>query len=253
MIGARQLRVLGFSRDQIAWRVRTGALIPRFRGVYAVGHTALSFRGHCIAALLAVGDDAALSHETAAHLRTLLPTQPPFIDVTTTGRRPRSRDGLRVHEGEVETIRHEGLLMTTPRQILHDLRHHPRIASMTSEALYLKLIDRAEAPGAAPTRSELERRMLRLIERARLPAPRCQYAVGPYTADFAWPEHRVIAETDGYAAHGHRHAFERDRARDAWLSAQGYVVVRFTWRQLRDEPAVVVARLAAVLARSVAA
>ena len=66
----------------IARRVKRGALIRQFRGVYAVGHEALTFRARCIAALLAVGDDAALSHETAAHLRTFLPTQPPFIDVT---------------------------------------------------------------------------------------------------------------------------------------------------------------------------
>lgn len=253
VVGVRQLLVLGLSRDQVAWRVRTGALIPRFRGVYAVGHTALSFRAHCIAALLAVGDDAALSHETAAYLRTILPTQPPFIDVTTTGRRPRDRKGLRVHEGAVETTRHERLLMTTPEQTLHDLRQHPRIASMTAEALYLGLIEPQSEPHDAPTRSELERRMLWLIRRAGLPLPQCQHRIGPYTVDFYWAGSRVIVETDGFAAHGHRRSFEHDRARDAWMLSQGYVVIRFTWRQLRDEPTVVVARLAAVLARSAAA
>jgi very-short-patch-repair endonuclease len=245
--------VLGLSRDQIAWRVHTGALIPRFRGVYAVGHAALSFRAHCIAALLAVGDDAALSHETAAYLWQLIRTQPLVIDVTTPGRRPRSRPGLRVHCGPVDTTRRDGLLLTTAQQTLHDLRRHPHVEAMTSEALFLALIDRTAAPASAPTRSELERRMLRLIDGARLPAPLCQHSIGPYTADFYWPEHRVIAETDGYAAHGHRRSFEHDRARDAWLLSQGYVVIRFTWRQLRDEPTVVVARLAAVLARSAAA
>ena len=246
MIGTDQLHLLGFSRHQIAWRVKTGVLIPVWRGVYAVGHAALSFRARCIAALLAIGDDAAISHEAGAYLRTLVPAEPPFIDVTTCGRRPRDRPGLRVHEGTPETTRHEGLLITTPRQTLHDLRHHPRIASMTSEALFLRLIDEPAGPGAAPTRSELERRMLRLIDRAGIARPRCQVPVGPFTADFLWPDERVIVETDGWESH--RLRFHRDRARDAWLIARGYVVVRFTWPQLHDAPLLVAAQLATVLA-----
>ncbi|MET0683982.1 MAG: DUF559 domain-containing protein [Solirubrobacteraceae bacterium] len=246
VIGSRQLYLLGFSRNQVAHRVETGVLVPMWRGVYAVGHEALTFRARCIAALLAVGDDAALSHETAAFLRTLLPTQPPFIDVTTRQRRPRSRPGLIVHRGDIEITRHAGLLMTTPAQTLHDLRRHPRIASMTSEALYLRLIE--TTPGDAPTRSELERRMLRLIDQAGIERPRCQHRIGPYTADFLWPAERVIVETEGWDGHRHELAFHRDRRRDAWLAAHGYVVIRFTWPQLRDEPLTVVAHLAAVLA-----
>jgi very-short-patch-repair endonuclease len=248
VVSARQLHVLGLSDDQVAWRVKRSALVRLFRGVYAVGHEALTFRAGCIAALLAVGDDAALSHSTAAHLWTFLPTRPPFVDVTVPGRRPRSRPGLLVHSGDVEVARHEGLLMTTPRQTLHALRRHPRIASMTSEALYLALIEPATAPDDAPARSELERRMLRLIRQAGLEHPECQARIGPYTADFLWPAARLIAETDGWAAHRHELAFHRDRRRDAWLLARGYVVIRFTWPQLRDEPYTVVARLAAVLA-----
>ena len=246
VVGRDQLVALGFERGVIARRVKRGALIRQFRGVYAVGHEALTFRARCIAALLAVGDDAALSHETAAHLRTFLPTRPPSIDVTVPGRRPRSRPGLVVHGGDAEVARHDGLLMTTPEQTLHDLRRHPRIASMTSEALYLRLIP--PPPGAAPTRSELERRMLRLIEQAGIERPRCQAPIGRYTADFLWPDVRVIVETDGWDGHRHELAFHRDRRRDAWLLAHGYVVIRFTWPQLRDEPLTVVARLAAVLA-----
>jgi very-short-patch-repair endonuclease len=68
--------------------------------------------------------------------------------------------------------------------------------------------------------------------------------------DFLWPEQRLIVETDGFGAHGTRRAFERDRQRDARLQAAGYRVLRFTWRQLLDEPEVVAARLAAALALS---
>jgi very-short-patch-repair endonuclease len=246
VVGLDQLRVLGWSEDQVAWRLKRRVLIPVWRGVYAVGHEALSFRGRAIAAQLAIGDDAALSREAAAHLRLLLPTPPPVIDVTTPGRRARSRPGLITHAGDVETERHQGLLITTPEQTLHDLRRHPRIASMTSEALYLGLIPPASAPDDAPTRSKLERRMLKLIARAGLPRPQCQHPIGPYTADFHWPASRVIAETDGWE--GHRFRFQRDRARDAFLLARGHVVIRFTWAQLRDEPVKVAAQLAALLA-----
>ena len=90
--------------------------------------------------------------------------------------------------------------------------------------------------------------MLRLIEQAGIERPRCQAQIGRYTADFLWPAARVIVETDGWNGHRHELAFHRDRRRDAWLLAHGYVVIRFTWPQLRDEPLTVVAQVAAVLA-----
>jgi very-short-patch-repair endonuclease len=65
--------------------------------------------------------------------------------------------------------------------------------------------------------------------------------------DALWPELRVIVECDGWGAHGHRAAFDRDRARDARLAALGHVVLRFTWRQLTRDPLLVAARLSAVL------
>jgi len=101
----------------------------------------------------------------------------------------------------------------------------------------------------APTRTEIERRMLTVIRRAGLPAPKVNHPIRPYVVDFAWLDHRVLVETDGYGVHGHRSAFENDRARDADLHAQGYAVLRFTWRQIADEPLQVAARLAQTLAR----
>lgn len=105
----------------------------------------------------------------------------------------------------------------------------------------------AEASGER-NRLEAEKRMAALIKNAKLPRPRPNAPVGPYTVDFLWPEHRVIVEIDGFATHGKRRSFESDRARDADLGSQGYAVVRFTWRQIVGEPYVVVARLAARLA-----
>ncbi|MGH2993241.1 MAG: endonuclease domain-containing protein [Solirubrobacterales bacterium] len=106
-----------------------------------------------------------------------------------------------------------------------------------------------EVPGGpAATRSEAERRLLRLVRAAELPVPRVNARLGRYEVDFMWREQRLVAEVDGYAYHANRRAFERDRERDAALAAAGYTVLRLTWRQLVNTPEAVVARLAAVLA-----
>jgi very-short-patch-repair endonuclease len=73
-------------------------------------------------------------------------------------------------------------------------------------------------------------------------------AVGGHTVDFLWRDRRVIVETDGWQAHRGRVAFEGDRARDARLRLVGYTVVRFTYRQVTEEPAVVAETLRALLA-----
>jgi very-short-patch-repair endonuclease len=74
--------------------------------------------------------------------------------------------------------------------------------------------------------------------------------VGGRMVDFLWPDHRVVVETDGWQTHAHRAAFEDDRARDAMLAAAGYAVVRFTWRQVRNDAIKVVVQTAQVLARA---
>jgi very-short-patch-repair endonuclease len=99
------------------------------------------------------------------------------------------------------------------------------------------------------TRSDLERDMYALCEAHDLPRPSVNSPVGPYEADFAWRAQRLIVEVDTYRYHGTRPAFERDRARDAGLTAAGWRVVRFTDRQIHGDPAAV----GAVLARLVSA
>jgi very-short-patch-repair endonuclease len=89
------------------------------------------------------------------------------------------------------------------------------------------------------TRSELERLFLRLCRRRRLPEPEVNARLSGYEVDFLWRRHRLVVETDGFRHHGNRNAFEDDRARDAHLQSLGYRVVRFTFRQVRDTPAVV--------------
>ena len=90
--------------------------------------------------------------------------------------------------------------------------------------------------GRLITRSELEERFLTLVLDAGFPRPRTNATVGPYVVDFLWPDHRLIVETDGAATHATPTAFHADRRRDAELAGRGYRVLRFTWRQVRDEP-----------------
>jgi very-short-patch-repair endonuclease len=235
-----------------------------------------------MAAVLACGNGAVLSHRSAAALWSVGPytIDGDPIDVTVVGPRRGCRPGIRAHhvrslEGdEVTTL--QRIPITAPARTLLDLA---RVASareleaavaeaerryLTTErellALFARhrarrgtralrhLLDRGTRP--ALTRSEAEKRCLGLIRRARLDPPEVNVRLGPYEVDFLWREQRLVVEVDGFAYHSDRAAFERDRRRDADLAALGYTVVRVTWRQLVDEPAAVVARVAQALARS---
>jgi very-short-patch-repair endonuclease len=258
VVSRAQLLRIGARPEAIKTALRAGRLIVLHRGVYAVGHTALTTRSHARAALLAAGPHAGLSHRTAAHLLNLTPSMPPFVEVTTSARARRSRPGLVIHQTTrpLDTRSLDGLPVTTPLRTLTDLRRHADIDRLCSEALVLRLVTEAQleragllAPDVAMTRSELERAFRRIVRRAGLPQPRSNLVIAGRERDFAWPDLDVVVETDGWHAHGTRPAFERDRSRDAELAARGYAVLRFTYRQVRDEPVRVAALLAPVLRR----
>jgi very-short-patch-repair endonuclease len=247
--GRRQLAAIGFTRNEIDNRILRRRLIAVHQGVYAVGHEALSDRGRMIAALIATGPGAFLSHRAAAYLWKLTPSLPPFIDVTLTDRAPRRRRGLHIHQAQrLDTTIHQQLPTTTPLQTIAQLPPHERDRAR-AEALVLKLIPRSADDHAEPTRSELERALLPALKKARLPRPVAGAEILGYTVDFSWPDHKLIVETDGWGAHGNRRAFEDDRARDATLHAHGYTVVRFTWRQVMHETLLVTVRIAQLLIR----
>jgi very-short-patch-repair endonuclease len=240
VVGREQLVALGFTTDEIRRRVQVRRLLPVHRGVYAVGHEDLSDRGRCVAALIAVGDGATLSHHTALALWNLIPSMPQLIEVTLTQRRPRQRSGIKVHRAAaIETTIHQGLPVTTALRTLQDAGDR----RAWSEALYRGLIDRADSK-QEPTQSELEDILLPALKGAGLPKPLTQRYIGPYRVDFLWPDHKLVVETDGWQGHGHRVAFEEDRARDAHLQAIGYRVLRFTWRQIVHQTLLVVVRIA---------
>jgi len=249
VVGAAQLLALGLRPGAIKRRAQRGRLHRVHRGVYSVGHEALSDRGGMIAALLAAGPGAALSHRTAAHLWGLLPSMPPFVDVTLTDRTPRQRPGLCIHRAAaLDTGMRDGMRVTTPLQTIAQLSGRDADRAR-SEALVRRLVPRAADDHAQPTRSALERALLPALAAAQLPAPRCNQRVLGHEADFVWPRQRVVVETDGWQAHGHRRAFEHDRALDARRQAAGYATLRFTYRQVVEETVLVVVRIAQVLAR----
>jgi very-short-patch-repair endonuclease len=135
------------------------------------------------------------------------------------------------------------------REGLVNLRHlRDRVETLEGRAgapLLRRILD-AEG-GPAFTRSEAERRLLDLIRRAKLPRPATNARVGPFEVDFLWRGAGLAVEVDGYAFHGPRDRFEADRARDVELAAGGIQVLRITWRHIKDQPEVVLVRLAQAL------
>ena len=256
VVSTVQLLAAGFTHDAIRRRVQAGWLHRIHRGVYAVGHRNITHQGWWMAAVLACGEGAVLSHRSAAmHWGLLRPTWA-AVDVTvpsTGGRRRRS--GIRVHRStsltpKAATIR-QGIPTTTPARTILDLRRVVDRATLESavaqaEVLHLPI---GTMPGVPrePTRSELERKFLRLCRRHGLPKPEVNASVGSYEVDFLWRGHKLVVETDGWGTHSTRSAFEADRARDARLKSLGHEVLRFTYRQVTWGGATVARRVGALL------
>jgi very-short-patch-repair endonuclease len=226
----------------ISRRVEAGRLHRLHRGVYAVGHRRLSDQGKWMAAVLAWGPKAVLGHRSAAELWRLLSPRRGPVHVTLPGRGGRGKRGIRLHRSPSllpsDVTRHEGIPVTTPARTIRDLR---RVATVDEvrrairEAEFLGLaIGEQAGREQAPTRSRLERRVLAMCRRHRLPKPEVNAYVGPHEVDFLWRDKKLVVETDGYEGHRGRQAFEEDRARDAELRVLGYTVVRFTYRQVTE-------------------
>lgn len=278
-VAHRQLRTLGLSHEQIAYRLRVGRLIRRHPEVYLVGHEVLTREGRWMAAVLACGDGALLSHFDAGARLDLLPTRGTRIHViraSTSGRAPDPRrirlhrfGTLRPWEGTVV----DGIPVTTTGRTLLDLaRHlHPTaLEEIVERAIRLhrfdlgevtrclrehprqpgaprlrRLLDDLAARDAAHVRSAFERDFLALCDDRGLPRPVANAQVEGLEVDAFWPRRRLIVELDGYAYHGGRAAFERDRERerDQRLTLAGYTVLRVTYRQMRDKPELLIRRL----------
>ncbi|HEV2786079.1 MAG TPA: DUF559 domain-containing protein [Solirubrobacteraceae bacterium] len=279
VVTLRQLWAAGLGNNAIYHRVRCGRLHRLYRGVYAVGHRHLTRDGCWLAAVLALGDGAALSHVSAAAAWGLRNSGATRIHVTVPTRGGRGhRAGITVHRSRTlrsqDVMIVEAIPVTTVARTLVDiagtLAPGP-LERAVERSLQLRLFDllaiRAliEAdptrPGArtlerivasihddpAPTRSELEARMRDLCEAHLIPRPEVNTMVDGDEVDFLWRAARLIVETDGHATHGTRATFERDRARDARHTTLGYRVVRFTHRRIMHKPDAVAAMLKVLL------
>jgi len=276
----KQLLLAGLEESAVDRRARNGLLHRIHRGVYVLGHEALAEHARESAALLAAGGRAVLSHISAASVLGFAPLTAPDADIhiTTIGAKVRSRPGLIAHRSvtlETEDVRRlHGLPLTAPARTLFDLaatgyrdldrafgdahaqrlvtaREIERLLDRTgpragSRALRALLSDNA----SGFTRSEAERLLRALLRSANLPLPRFNARVAGYEVDAFWPEHRLVIEVDGYAYHGHRAQFERDRRKDLALTAAGYRVIRISWRQLTQEQFALIAVISSALSDS---
>jgi very-short-patch-repair endonuclease len=278
-----QLLQLGLSKHEIQYRVEIGRLRTVHAGVYAVGHNPLTERGHWMAAVLAGGKGAVLSHRSAARVWRIIEVERHRPEITLPhasgdGHRAMQR-GIVIHRTRWLPDAHRtaryAIPVTTPARTLLDLagavspvrirrafEAADRLALLDVEAV-LRLCDRATGRKGTGrlralvaehrempfTRSELERRFLRLCDRASIRRPAVNVEVEGFEVDFFWPAHRLIVELDSWSFHRDRAAFERDRGRDATLQVAGYRVLRITYRRLVDEPDLVAREIEALLGR----
>lgn len=263
VVSVRQLYLAGMSRNRVRRRIEAGRLHRVHRGVYAVGHRGISAHGRWMAAVLACGGvvaseertvlgrwGAAVSHRSAAELWGLLPPRSGPVDVSVVGGAGRKRRaGIQLHRRSAlppasVTSRH-GIPVTTPPRTISDLRRSTaQKGGGLSRRELRRAVRQAEVLGLSlgsgvprdRTRSELEYLFLKLCRARRLPEPEVNAQVASLLVDFLWPDHRLVAETDGYRYHRGRAAFEDDRKRDLKLRTLGYDVVRLSYRQVTEEP-----------------
>jgi predicted transcriptional regulator of viral defense system len=279
-----QLQLHGLGKAAVAKRAKDGRLYRVHRGVYAVGRPHLTQHGHWMAAVLACGPKAVLSHRSAAALHGIRADNRAKTDVTLPSPSARSRPTIDVHTSltlrsrDVTTV--DGIPCTTVARTLVDLGDvvSPRaVEQAVDQAEVLRVYDGMAVDEALAragprrgagilravlasykeptlTRRQLEERFLALCRQASLPSPAVNAWITltdgvAYKADFLWRTQRLIAETDGRDVHTTRKAFEHDRLRDQRLTLAGFTVVRFTWRQVGNEPQRVAEALRTLLAR----
>jgi very-short-patch-repair endonuclease len=257
-----QLTASGLSAHGIHERVRTRRLLRLHRGVYAIGHRRLRREGHWLAAVLACGKAAVLSHASAAALWNLRGSAATRTDVTVPSQNGSGTPGRHPHPSLRPPGRprrhHEG------RHPGHDRRTNParsrRRPTQTSPEASDRRVGLPEAlrpdlPGCRRERQPGETRrhvaqsssgatalhalgardsLLNTLRPPQHPRPLTNQIVCGYEVDAFWPHPNLVVELDGYAAHGTRRAFQRDRARDRRLVGDGYMPIRVTPLDLAD-------------------
>jgi predicted transcriptional regulator of viral defense system len=280
-----QLVDIGVSAGAARKWVERGRLNLVYPGVYAVGHALLNREGPLMAAVLACGPGAVISHVSAAELWGLIGSGSVDIDVTAPNRRGRTPADINAHrDGALhgtDRTHLRGIPCTTVARTLLDLAAvlspwELRKAVAEAEVLGLLNIREVRAlirrcrgrrgvarlrlcvdeldPSTKRTRSELERIFLTLCKRAGLPRPEVNVPLEAaglrLRPDFLWRDVRLIIETDSRKFHGTASAFELDRQREQRFFAAGWQVVRCTWRQVEHNPQELIPLLSAGFKRA---
>ena len=250
-----------------------GLLIVEFRGVYRAGHRAPSVEARYMAAVKACGEEAVISGLAAAWLWGLVKGSAPVPEVTArTERRPK---GVRTHRCRQidprDTTVHRGIPITTVPTTLTTLPSLLSFENLTRavhkadvrygtrpEHIEAALQRHPNAPGAKTLRrvihgdtkvtlSELEKRFLKLLEKHGLPLPNTNRRAGSKRVDCRWPGHALTVELDSYRYHRSSHAWEQDRRREREAFARGDDIRRYTWRDVTEDPAPLLAELRQLL------
>ena len=273
-----QLLAAGVTPRMLHGRIAAGRLHVLHRGVYRVGPVTAT-HATILGAVLACGPGAVLSHASAAAHWGMLPPAEPDASLHVTAPRGFRRrvKGVTLHRRTLapfDVTTSEAVPLTVPVRTILDLASDVgpseleraiaraeragllRCAELTAAAAQRRtrgaprvraLLHGRDTP--ALTRSEAEARLLQLIRRGELPRPRVNAPLHGFEVDFLWPAEQLVVEVDGFAYHASAQAFERDRRRDAALTAAGLRVIRLTWNDIVQRPEATLVTLARALSR----
>jgi hypothetical protein len=269
VVTRRRLLDAEVSEGEIRRRLENGSLIAAHPGVYRVGHRAPSVEADYLAAVWACGDGAVLSGKAAAYLYGLLRGGPAAAEVTAPTERQGARRSARVCNEEATTFKRipittiqRTLIDIAPGLGLDDLAYACHQAAVkhrtTPHHVQAAIARQPNAPSAANlkailfgdfrlTLSKLEKRFLERLTEAGLPLPQTNKVASGLYVDCRWPDHALTVELDSYTFHNSRHAWERDRAREREARARGDDFRRFTYDDVFQRGAAVIAELTTAL------
>jgi very-short-patch-repair endonuclease len=276
IVSRQQLLRVGLGRRAIEGRIERGTLHQLHRGVYKVGYRRIGRKGRWVAAVLAAGSDAWLSHRSAARLWRLMPPGDEWAEVTCLrGRRARRR-GIVVHEGAVAADERQvvdGIPVTSLFRTVFDLAavldrrglervlHEAEVRGLRDQVSLPVLLERypgrrgtrnlrellESSEPVGITRNDFEEALVALVDMHGLLRPRMNADLAVrgrfFEIDALWEEQRLALELDSRGVHGTKKRFESDRQRDRILIAEGWKTMRVTWRQLQEEPEAIAADL----------
>jgi very-short-patch-repair endonuclease len=264
-VASWQLSERELSRAWIEHKIRAGLLRPVGRGVYAVGHSGETEEARDMAAVLACGAGAVLSHWRAAARWELLKSSHGLIDVSV-ARHRRGVEGVRVHWVKLDpqdVTRRDSIPVTSvprtlldlagvanPRQLIRATNNAVRAGRLTERVIAdlttrhprrkgmaaFKAVTAALEPGTRQTRSDLEVAFLRLCRRRKIERPNRNVTVAGFLVDCHWPSTKLIVELDFYDYHRTPYEFDNDRRRDAHLKRLGFEVLRVSDQWLDSDP-----------------